>query len=147
MSVTAIILFLQFVQYSLSFAVAPKNEIPGAALELSQFKFRQFSADILKFSTKHEENPFTLNCFMVPHPFLFIFHAAWGRLGANNFRISSLKKKRPVRPVFPNYLSVSSDYDYFKITSWFIDVICNHSDLLKFQFYCKWISKILCTDY
>ena len=76
MSVTATILFLQFVQYSLSIVGTPKNEIPRAALELSQLKIRQFSREILKFSTKHKENPFTLNLFMVPRTFLFIFHAA-----------------------------------------------------------------------
>ena len=42
-------------------------------------KIKQFSLDILKFSTKHENNLFTLKCFMVPHTFLFIFHA--GRVG------------------------------------------------------------------
>ena len=41
-------LFLQFVQYSLSFAGTSKNEIPGAALELCQLKIKQFSPDILK---------------------------------------------------------------------------------------------------
>ena len=34
--ITATMLFLQFVQYSLSFAGTPKNKIPGAALELCQ---------------------------------------------------------------------------------------------------------------
>ena len=85
--------FPQFVQYSLSFAGTPKNEIPGAALELCQLKLKQFSPDILKFSTKHEDNPFTLNCFMVPRTFLFIFHAGSRRLGSNNFRDPSYKEK------------------------------------------------------
>ena len=76
MSVTATILFPQFVQYSLSIAGTPKNKIPEAVLELCQLKIRQFSLDILKFSTKQEENPFTLNWFMVPPTFLFVFHAA-----------------------------------------------------------------------
>ena len=40
-----------------------KNEIPGAALELCQLKLKQFSLEILKFSTIHEENSFTLKCF------------------------------------------------------------------------------------
>ena len=81
-------LFLQFILYSSSFVGTLKNEIPGAALEL-----KQFSPDILKFSTKHEDNPFTLNCFMVPRTFLFIFHAGSRRLGSNNFRNSSYKEK------------------------------------------------------
>ena len=76
MSVTATILFLQFVQYSLSIAATPKNEIPGAALELCQLKIRPFSSDIFKFSTKHKENPFNLNWFIVTRTFFFIFHAA-----------------------------------------------------------------------
>ena len=86
-------LFLQLVQYSLSFAGTPKNEIPGAALELFQLKLKQFSPDILKFSTKHEDNPFTLNCFMVPRTCLFIFDVGSRRLGSNNFRNSSYKEK------------------------------------------------------
>ena len=83
-------LFLQFVQYLLFFAGTPENEIPGAALELCQLKVKQFSPDILKFSTKHEENLFTLKCFMVPHTFLLIFHASTRRSS--------------------DYLSVSYDY-------------------------------------
>ena len=98
-------LFLQFVQYSLSFAGTPKNKIPGAALELCQLQIKQFSLDILKFSTKQKENPFTLNCFMVPRTFLFLFHAGSRRLGSNNFRNSSYKEKtagsaRASRPSF-----------------------------------------------
>ena len=46
-----------------------------------------------QISTKHEENPFTLNCFMVTLTFLFIFHAGSRRLGSNNFRNSSYKEK------------------------------------------------------
>ena len=47
---------------------------------------------ILKFTTKHEDNPFTLNCFMVPRTCLFIFDAGSRRLGSN-FRNSSCKNK------------------------------------------------------
>ena len=86
-------LFLHFVQYSLSFAGIPKNEIPGTALELCQLKIKQFSLNILKFKTKHKDNPFTLNCFMVPHSFLFMFYAGSRRLGSSNFRNSSYKEK------------------------------------------------------
>ena len=59
--ITATMLFLQFVQYSSSFVETPKNETPGAAMELCQSKNKQFSPDTLKFSTNHEDNPFTLN--------------------------------------------------------------------------------------
>ena len=86
-------LLLQFVQYSPSFAGTPKNEIPGAALKLCQLKIKQFSPDILKFSTKHKDIPFTLNYSMVLRTFLFIFHAGLRRLGSNNFRNSSYKEK------------------------------------------------------
>ena len=86
-------LFLQFILYSLSFVGTLKNEIPGSAMELCQLKRKQFSPDILKFITKHEDNSFTLNCFMVPRTFLFIFLAGSCRLGSNNFRNSSKKKK------------------------------------------------------
>ena len=86
-------LFLQLVQYSSSFVGTLKNEIPGTALELCQLKTKQFSPDILKFSTKHEDNPFTLNCFMLLRTCLFIFDAGSRRLGSNNFRNSSYKEK------------------------------------------------------
>ena len=98
-------LFHQFVQYSSSFVGTPKNEIPGAALELYQLKIKQFSPEIPKFSTKHEDNPFTLNYCMVPRTFLVIFHLGSRTLGSNNFRISSYKEKtiglaRVSRPSF-----------------------------------------------
>ena len=67
--ITATMLFLQFMLYSSSFVGTLKNEIPGAALELCQLKIKQFSPEILKFSTKHEDNPFTLNYCMVPRTF------------------------------------------------------------------------------
>ena len=89
--ITATMLFLQFVQYSSSFAGTPKYEIPGAPLELCQLKIKQFSPEIRKFSTKHKDNPFTLNYYMVPRTLLFIFHAGSRRLGSNNFRNSSNK--------------------------------------------------------
>ena len=79
-------LFLQFVQYSSFFAGTPKNEILGTALELCQRKIKQFSPEIPKFSTNHEDNPFTLNCYMARRTFVFIFHAGSRRLGSNNFR-------------------------------------------------------------
>ena len=45
-------------------------------MQLCHLKNKQFSPDILKLSTKYEDNPFTLNGYMVPRAFLFIFHAA-----------------------------------------------------------------------
>ena len=88
---TALMLFLQFIFVILCWH--SKNEIPGVALELCQLKIKQFSPEILKFSTKHEDNPFTLNCYMVPRAFLFIFHAGSRRLSSNKFRNSSQKEK------------------------------------------------------
>ena len=85
--------FLQFILYSSSFGTLVKNEIPEAALELCQLNIKQLSPDILKFRTKHEDNPFTLNCSVVPRSFLFIFHAGSRGLGSNNFRNSSYKEK------------------------------------------------------
>ena len=85
-------LFLHFVQYSSSFVSTPRNEIPGAALEPCQLKTKQFSPEILKFNKKNEDNPFTLNCYMIPHTFLFTFHGGSCRLGSKNFRNSSYEE-------------------------------------------------------
>ena len=103
-------LFLQFVQYSSSFVGTPKNEIPGAALELCQLKIKQFSPEILKFSSKHEDNPFTLNYYMVPRTFCLYFMQAHEDWVLIIFGTQVIKKKRLVRPVFSDYLSVSYDY-------------------------------------
>ena len=64
-----------FTLYSSSFVGTLKNEIPGGALELCQSKLNQLSPGILKFSTKHKDNPFTLNCLTVPRTCLFLFDA------------------------------------------------------------------------
>ena len=79
--------------YSSSSVGALKNEIPEAALELCQLKIKQLSPDILKFRTKHENNPFILNCSMIPCSFLFVFHAGLRGLGSNNSRNSKYKEK------------------------------------------------------
>ena len=94
-------LFLQFMLYSSSFVgTLVKNEIPEAALELCQLNIKQLSPDILKFRTKHEDNPFIFNCSMVPRSFLFIFHAGLRWLGSNDFRKSSYKEKTAFSPCF-----------------------------------------------
>ena len=108
-------LFLQFVQYSSSFVGTLKNEIPGAALELCRLKIKQFSPDILKFRRKHEDNPFTLNCYMIPRTFLFYFMQASGDWVLLIFGTQVIKNKRPVWPVLPDYLSVS--YDWYEARS------------------------------
>ena len=67
------ILFIQFMLYSSSFVGTLKNEIPEAALDLCQLIIKQLSPDILKFRTKHEDNPFTLKCSVIPRSFLQLF--------------------------------------------------------------------------
>ena len=54
---TAAMLFFQFVLYFSSFVRTLKNEILEADLELCQLKIKQLLPDILKFRTKHEDNP------------------------------------------------------------------------------------------
>ena len=113
--------FLQFMLYS-SFFVGTlvKNEIPKAALKLCQLNINQLSPDILKFRTKHEDNQdnsFTLNCFVVCRSFLFILmqdRVDWVLI---IFGTQVIKKKRPVRPMFPDYLSVSYDYAFIVFRS------------------------------
>ena len=105
--------FPQFILYSSSLVgTFVKNEIPEAALELYQLNINQLSPDILKFRSKHEDNqdnPFTLNCFVVSRSFLFIFNAGLRGLGSSNFRNSSCKEKTAGSArVFR--LSVSNDY-------------------------------------
>ena len=117
--ITTTMLFLQFILYSSSFVSTLKNEIPGAALDLYQLKLKQFSPDILKFSTKHEDNPFTLNCFMVPRTCLFAFDAGSRRLGSNNFRNSSYKKNGRFGPCFQTIFPFFMTMDYSK-TIWIV---------------------------
>ena len=85
--------------------------MPGAALELCQLKRKQLSPDILKFSTNHESNPFTFNYSMVPRTCLYLIQARvdWVLIF---FGTQVIEKKWPIRPVFPDYLSVSYDYGY-----------------------------------
>ena len=70
----------------------------------------------------------SLNLFKVFRAFLFTFHAGSRGLGSKNFRNSSCKKKRPVRPVYPDYLSISYDYDETKVSNKVNDLIdsCEH---------------------
>ena len=96
-------LFLQFVQYLPSFVGTPKIEIPGAALELCQLKIKQFSQVILKFSTKHEDYSFTLNCYRVTRTFFLYFMQARVDCVVIIYGTQVIKKKQPVRPVFPDY--------------------------------------------
>ena len=102
-----------------SFVDTPKNEIPGAALELWQLKTKQFSPGIVKFSTKHEDNPFTLNCYMIPCTFFLIKYKE--KSARNQARVHwvllifgtpVIKTKRPVQSLFPDYLSISYDYGF-----------------------------------
>ena len=97
--ITATMLFHQFILYSSYFAGTLENEIPGAALEPCQLKIKQFSPEIFKFSTKHKDNPFTLNCSMILRTFLFIFHAS--------SRILVLDRFRPCfQAIFPFFMTM-----------------------------------------
>ena len=109
--ITATMLFLQFVLYSSSFVGTLKNEIPEAALELCHMKIKQLSPEILKFRTKHKDNPFTLNCSVVSAAFCLYFmqaHVDWVLIILGT---QVIKKKQPVQPVFPDYFFVSYDYN------------------------------------
>ena len=105
-------LFLQFILYLSSFVGTLKNEIPEAALELCQLKIKQLWPEILKFRAKHENSPFTVICSVVSRSFLYFMQAVvdWVLI---IFRTQVIKKKYPVQPVFPDYLSVSYDYGFW----------------------------------
>ena len=126
--------FLRIMQLLPSFVGTPKNEIPGAALELCKLKIKQFSPDILKFSTKHKDNPFTLNCYMVPCTFLFLFHAGSHRLGSNNFQNWSYKEKTTSLTRVPDHLFIS--YDYFSTKSELLKIFLTENFTLLCCFTC-----------
>ena len=113
-------LCLQFILYSSSFVVSLENEIPGAALEPCQLKSKQFSPDILKFSTKHKDNPFTLNYSEVPCTFVFIFHAGSNILGSNSFWNSTYKEKMLGSARVSRLSSASYGYDLSKFGHQFL---------------------------
>ena len=103
-------LSLQFILYLSSFVATLENEILGVALEPRQLKIKQFLPGILKFSTKHKDNPFTFNYSLVPRTLLFIFHASSPGLGSNSFRNSSCKEKTAGSARVSRLSSVSYDY-------------------------------------
>ena len=108
--ITATMLFLQFILYSSSFVGTLKNEIPGAALELCQLKLKQFSPEILKFSTKHEVILLLSTVlWFLALVCLYLMQARvdWVLI---IFGTQVIKKKRPVWPVFSDCPSVSYDY-------------------------------------
>ena len=108
--ITATMLFLQFILDLSSFVGTLKNEIPGAALELCQLKLKQFSPDILKFSTKHEV--ILLLSTVLWFPALVCLYLMQARIDwvLIIFGTQVIKKKRLVWPVFPDYLCISCDY-------------------------------------
>ena len=96
--------------YPSSFVGTLKNEIPGGALELCQLKLKQFSPEVLKFSTKHEVILLLSTVlWFLALVCLYLMQARvdWVLI---IFGTQIIKKKRPVRSVFPDYLSVSYDY-------------------------------------
>ena len=78
-------------------------------MKLYQLKIKQFSPEIVKFSTKQEDNLFTLNCLWFLALFCLYFIQARGDWALIIFGSQVIKKKRPVRSVFSGYLSVSYD--------------------------------------
>ena len=95
---------------SSSFVGTLRNEIPGAALELCQLKLKQLSPEIFKFSAKHEVILlFSTFLWFLALVCLYLMQARvdWVLI---IFGTQVIKKKRPVRPVFPDYLSVFYDY-------------------------------------
>ena len=67
-----------------------------------------------KFGIKHVVNFLTLNCLSFPHCLYLYFMQACINWVLIIFGIQVIKKKRPVRPVFPDYLSVSYGYELTK---------------------------------
>ena len=106
-------LFLQLVLHSSSFLGTLKNETSAAALQLSQLEIKQFLPDILKFSTKIILWFQTVLWFLGLVCLYFIQACVdWVLIV---FGTQVINKKRPVRPVFLDYLSVSYDYNFFDV--------------------------------
>ena len=106
-------LFLQLVLHSSSFLGTLKNETSVAALQLSQLEIKQFLPDILKFSTKIILWFQTVLWFLGLVCLYFIQACVdWVLIV---FGTQVIKKKRPVRPVFLDYFSVSYDYNFFDV--------------------------------
>ena len=100
--------------YSSSFVgTLTKNEIPGAAMKLCQLRIKHLSPDILKFRTKHEDIKIIL---LLETVLWFLAVSCLNFMQARVdwvliiFGTQVIKKTRPVRPVFPDYLSVFYDY-------------------------------------
>ena len=68
-----------------------------------------------KCGIKHVVNPLTLNCLNFPHCLHLHFMQACVYWVLIIFGTQVIKKKRPVLPVFPDYLSVSYDDDLIYI--------------------------------
>ena len=103
--ITTTMLFLQFILYSSSFVSTLKNEIPGAALELCHLKLKQFSPEILKFSTKHEVILLLSTVlWFLALVCLYLMQARvdWVLIISGT---QVIKEKWSFRPVFPDYLS------------------------------------------
>ena len=109
---TSTMLILQFVLYLSFFVGTLKNEIPGAPLKQRQLKIEQFLPGILKFSTKHGITFWLNTVLKFPALFYFCFMQARVEWVVRIFRTQVIKKKWPIRPVFPDYLFVSYDYDF-----------------------------------
>ena len=96
-------LFLHCILHSSSFVGTLKNEITGAALELCQLKLKQFSPDILKFSTKCEVILLLSTVlWFLALVCLYLMQACvdWVLI---IFGTQVIKKKLPVWPLFPDH--------------------------------------------
>ena len=98
--------------YSSSFVGALKKEIPEAALELCQFKIKQLSPDMLKSGHSTKIILLLLPVLWFPAAFCLYFMQARVDWVLIILGTQVIKKKRPVRPAFPDYLSVSYDSDW-----------------------------------
>ena len=118
--------------------------MPGAALGLCQLKIEQFSPDILKFSTKNEENPFKLFYGFLALVCLYFMQVRvdWVLI---IFGTQVIKKRWPVRPVFPDYLSVS--YDYVQNNQPVTELSISVSPITKHQIFCTKLRKYSPTSY
>ena len=85
-------LFLQFVQYSIRHPLLLLQKMSARSCP-GTMPVKNWAVLTRHSQIQHEDNAFTLNCYMVPRTFLLIFHAGSRRLRSNNYRNSSYKEK------------------------------------------------------
>ena len=107
--------------FNLPFQIAIYTRVITATMLFLQFNFvvilRWYGIqknEYHKCGIKHVVNPLTLNCLNFPHCLHLHFMQACVYWVLIIFGTQVIKKKRPVRPVFLNYLSISYDYELTK---------------------------------